>query len=275
MDLKTLKDIPPWEWPEGTGKMFLRILGDDQADESDRLLAVELAGDFTVIDDELAEALLSIVRSGDETEELRGKASISLGPALEHAAATGFEDADDILLSEEVFLEIQRYLRELFLDADVPQDVRRRILEASVRAPQAWHRDAVRAAYSSDDEAWKVTSVFCMRFVSGFDDQILEALDSGDPAIQYQAVCAAGDWEIDAAWRHIAALVTWDEIDKPLLLAVIEAVASIRPEEAPEILGDLADSDDEEIVEAVFEAFAMAEGSTEDEDNDEEPDEYF
>ena len=275
MDLKTLKDIPPWEWPEGTGKMFLRILGDDQADESDRLLAVELAGDFTVIDDELAEALLSIVRSGDETEELRGKASISLGPALEHAAATGFEDADDILLSEEVFLEIQRYLRELFLDADVPQDVRRRILEASVRAPQAWHRDAVRAAYSSDDEAWKLTSVFCMRFVSGFDDQILEALDSGDPAIQYQAVCAAGDWEIDAAWRHIAALVTWDEIDKPLLLAVIEAVASIRPEEAPEILGDLADSDDEEIVEAVFEAFAMAEGPTEDEDNDEEPDEYF
>jgi hypothetical protein len=185
----------------------------------------------------------------------------------------GFEDADDILLSEEVSLEIQRYLRELFLDADVPQDVRRRILEASVRAPQAWHRDAVRAAYSSDDEAWKVTSVFCMRFVSGFDDQILEALDSGDPAIQYQAVCAAGDWEIDAAWRHIAALVTWDEIDKPLLLAVIEAVASIRPEEAPEILGDLADSDDEEIVEAVFEALAMAEGPTE--DDDEEPDEYF
>jgi len=273
MDLKTLKDIPPWEWPEGTGKMFLRILGDDQADESDRLLAVELAGDFTVIDDELAEALLSIVRSGDETEELRGKASISLGPALEHAAAMGFEDADDILLSEEVSLEIQRYLRELFLDADVPQDVRRRILEASVRAPQDWQRDAVRAAYSSDDEAWKLTSVFCMRFVSGFDDQILEALDSGDPEIQYQAVCAAGDWEIDAAWPHIAALVTWDEIDKPLLLAVIEAVASIRPEEAPEILGDLTDSDDEEIVEAVFEALAMAEGPTE--DDDEEPDEYF
>ncbi len=275
MDLKTLMDIPPWEWPEDTGKMFLGILGDDQADESDRLLVAELAGDFTVIDDELAEALLSMVRSGDETEEIRGKASISLGPAIEHAATMGFEDADDILLSEGVFLEVQQSLRELFLDADVPQDVRRRILEASVRAPQDWHRDAIRAAYSSDDEGWKLTSVFCMQFVSGFDDQILEALDSNDAGIQYQAVCAAGDWEIEAAWPHIAALVTWDEIDKPLLLAVIEAVASIRPDEAPGILGALADSDDEEIVEAVFEALAMAEGSTEDEDDDEESDEYF
>jgi hypothetical protein len=275
MDLKTLTDIPPWEWPEDTGKMFLGILGDDQADESDRLLAAELAGDFTIINDELAEALHSIVRSGDETEELRRKASISLGPALEYADTMGFEDADDILLSEELFLELQQSLRELFLDADVPQDVRRRILEASVRAPQDWHRDAIRAAYFSDDEAWKLTSVFCMQFVSEFDDQILEALDSNDPEIQYQAVCAAGNWEIDAAWPHIAALVTGDEIDKPLLLAAIEAVASIRPEEAPGMLGALAGSDDEEIVEAVFEALAMAEGPTEDEDDDEEPGQYF
>ena len=37
----------------------------------------------------------------------------------------------------------------------------------------------------------------------------------------------------------------------PLLLAAIEAVASIRPEEAPEVLDDLLDSEDEEIADAV------------------------
>lgn len=272
MDLKTLKDTPPWEWPEDTGKMFLGILGDDRTDEFDRLLAAELAGDFTIIGDELAEALLSIVRSGDETEQLRGKASISLGPALEHASTMGFEDADDILLSEEVFLEIQQSLRELFLDADVPEDVRRRILETSARSPKDWHRDAVRAAYSSGDEAWRLTAVFCMQFVSGFDDQILEALDGDAPDLRYEAVCAAGNWGLEAAWPHIAALVTGDETDKPLLLAAIEAVASIRPEEAPEILNDLTDSDDEEIVEAVFDALALAGEPTEEEESG---DEYF
>ena len=91
MDLRTLRKIPPWDWPEGTGKMFLDILRDDQAAEGDRLLAAELAGDFTVINDELVDALLSILRSGDESETLRGKAVISLGPVLEHADMHGFE----------------------------------------------------------------------------------------------------------------------------------------------------------------------------------------
>ena len=39
MDLKTLKDLPPWDWPEDTDKMLLDILLDEQADASDRLLA--------------------------------------------------------------------------------------------------------------------------------------------------------------------------------------------------------------------------------------------
>ena len=62
MELKILEDLPPWEWPEGTDKMLLEVLCDNQKDKSDRLLAAELAADYTVINDELADALLSIVR---------------------------------------------------------------------------------------------------------------------------------------------------------------------------------------------------------------------
>jgi len=45
MNIKTLKDIPPWQWPKTAGNMFLDVLHEDQADASDRLLAAELAGD--------------------------------------------------------------------------------------------------------------------------------------------------------------------------------------------------------------------------------------
>jgi hypothetical protein len=152
MDLKTLKDTPTWEWPEGAETMFLGILRDDRADESHRLLAAELAGDFTVINDELADVLLSILCSGDESEKMRGKTAISLGPALENADMDGFDDPDDVAISEQTFRKIQETLRKLYMDADVPKEVRRRTLEASVRAPQNWHPDAVRAAYSSDDD---------------------------------------------------------------------------------------------------------------------------
>src|SRR6266545_4779701 len=268
--LKVLRDTPPWEWPEGAGKMFLDILRDKQAAEGDRLLAAELAGDFTVINDELADALLAILRSGDESEKLRGEAAIGLGPALEHADMHGFEDVDEVPIAEGTFHRIQASLRNLYMDADVPKDVRRRILEASVRAPQNWHSEAVRAAYGSDDEAWRLTAVFCMRFVRGFDEQILEALDSESPDIHYEAVSAAGDWGVDAAWPHVVALIRAEGTAKPLLLAAIGAVAAIRPQEAAEILGELTLSDDEDVAEAVAEALALAEGPLDEDDEDDE-----
>lgn len=282
MNLKTLQDTPPWEWPEEAGKMFLGILRDEKADESERLLAAELAGDSTVINDELADALLAIVCNGDEPEDLRARAVISLGPALEYTDIDGFDDPDYVPISEQTFIRLQKMLRKLYMDAEVPKEVRRRILEASVRAPQDWHRDAVRAAYSSDDEDWRLTAVFCMRFVRGFEERILQSLDSRNPDIHYEAVCAAGNWEIDAAWSHIAGLVISEDTDKSLLFAAIDAAASIRPHEASEILVELIESDDEDIVEAAYDALGMAEAlavedwdEDNDDDNDDDDDEFL
>ncbi len=186
---------------------------------------------------------------------------------------SGFEDADDVAIAKRTFHQIQASLRELYADTNIPNAVRRRILEASVRAPQDWHRDAVRAAYSSDDEPWRLTAVFCMRFVRGFDPQILDALESANPDIHYEAVMATGTWAVNAAWRHVAALVTSGKPDKALMLAAIDAVAAIRPREARAILSDLTDSDDEDIVEAVYEALAMTEAPADMDDDDHDVDE--
>ena len=268
MSLRTLKDTPPWDWPEGTGKMLLETLRDHRTSESDLLLATELAGDYTVINDKLVEALLSIVRSGNKSDQVRGRAAISLGPVLEHADTDGFEDADDVPITERTFHGTQESLRKLYMDADIHKEVRRRILEASVRAPQDWHHDAVRAVYASGDEVWRLTAVFCMRFVRGFEEQILEALGSQNLDIHYEAVLAAGNWGVDAAWPQVAALVTSEKTDKPLRLAAIEAAASIRPQEAAVIFADLTNSDDEDIVEAVYDAMAMAEGLVAEGDED-------
>ena len=270
MDLKILERTPPWEWPEDAGPFFLKILGDDQADESDRCLAAELAGDFTVISDDTVHALLSITANPNESEKLRGISVISLGTALANADMMGFEDPDDIIISEKTFIKIQEMLHNLFMDTDIPTDVRRRILEASVRAPQDWHGESVRAAFSSDEKAWRLTAVFCMQFIRGFDDQILEALNDKNADIHYHAVCAAGNWAVDAAWPHIRALVDGDATDKPLLLAAIDAVVNIRPQAAAEVLGDFINDDDQEVVDAVYEALAMAEALNEIDDEDED-----
>ena len=270
MDLKILKDTPSWEWPEGAGKLFLEVLQDDKADESDRILAADLAGDFTVINNELADELLSIVQSGDRSDELRAKAVISLGPVLEYAYVDGFEEPVDAPIAEETFHRIQESLHRFYVDTAVPTLVRRRTLEAAVRAPQDWHREAIRAAYSSDDEDWRLTAVFCMQYISGFDEQILESLEDENPDIHYEAVRAAGSWQLDAAWPHVTSLVASEETEKYLLLAAIDAVAGIRPREAGVLVVHLIDSDDEDIVEAADEAMGMGEWLSELDDLDEE-----
>jgi hypothetical protein len=153
------------------------------------------------------------------------KTAISLGPALECAYMHGFDDAEDVPISENKFHETQEPLCKLYMDTNILKEVRRRFLEASVRAPQDWHQSAIREAYFSADESWRLTAVFCMRFVRGFNEQILQALDTENQDIHCESVCAAGNWEVDAAWSHIAALITAEEMDKYLLMAAIEAVA--------------------------------------------------
>jgi hypothetical protein len=225
------------------------------------MIAVELAGNYVVVNDEIFAGLLSIVAGARESEDLRARAAIALGPALEAGCMDGFDDLDGVPISERCYLETKEALRELFRDAELPKEVRRRVLEASVRAPQDWHQEAIRDAYASTDEDWRLTAVFAMGYVRGFDDQILKALGSENDEIEYQAVCAAGDWGLDEAWAHVAGIVASRHADKHLLLAAVEAVACIRPREAGVVLSDLVDHDDEDIVVAAYEAMAMAEES--------------
>ena len=167
MDLKILRDTPPWEWPKDAGSRLRRTLRDGQAKPSDLLLAAELAGDLVVADDDLIQALLAIVGDGGAWPDLRAQAAISLGPVLEFTDTEGFDADAEAPISEKTLHEIQDTLRDLFADAAVPRLVRRRILEAAVRAPQDWQKGAVGAAYRSDDAEWRLTAVFCMATCAG------------------------------------------------------------------------------------------------------------
>ena len=161
---------------------------------------------------------------------------------------------------------------KFYYDAGVPKEVRRHILEAVVREPQDWHSAAVRAAFASDDENWQLTAVFCMHFIKGFDRQIIEALESDNSDIRYEALLAAGNWQLKKAWPSVARLLTDADIDKTMLLAAIDAAAGIGIPEAVNSLAQFLNADDDDIVDAVNEALAMLEGGGFDDGYDEEND---
>jgi len=271
MDIASLQESPPWEWPEHAVDYLLNILRNAEEPESRRLTAAEMVGDVAVVNDDLAEALLAIGQDDKAPEALRRQALLSLGPALEYADIEGFDDPEEMVISETTFLRVVQGLRDLFEDPKLPDPLRQAALEASVQAPDDWHADAVRSAFSSEDEGWKLTAVFCMGFLPGFEKQILEALESQNEDIHHEAVIAAGNWEVEEAWSHIAGLVTDRDTDKYLLLAAMEAAAAIRPQEALEILAPHLDTDDEDIVEAARDAMAMAQGFLEEDEEEGEP----
>lgn len=280
MDVKDLMQIPPWEWPSNAGVLLFKTVLDKQADESDRVIAAELAGDLVAMNEDLADALLSILRDGGEPEDLRASAAIGLGPVLERADTEllddeDFDEPESVPITVEKFQSLRDSLRQIYSDESYPKEVRRRAMEAAVRAPQDWQSGAIREAYASGDKDWMMTAVFASGYVRGFETEILEALESPDPEIHLEAVRAAIRRELDVAWPHVVELARSPSTDKPLRLAAIEAVGNIRPGEAGEILEVLAGSEDEELAEAAEEALAMAQamsGEFEDEEEDDEDD---
>jgi len=277
IDLTMLNDMEPWEWPEGSRQAIKKVLHDQGAPVEERMLAAELGGDLVVMDDEMAGLLVSIVSSAEEPAKVRERAAISLGPVLEECDMDGFDDPYvEPTVTEATFLRIQKALRAVHDQRSAPKDVRRRALEAAVRAEGDWQRSAIREAYRSSDPEWKLTAVFCMQYVEGFDGPVMEALKSKDSELHREAVRTAGARNLERAWPHVRNLLLADgEGDKDLLLTAIAAAGEICPEDEREVIEELLDSEDEDVVEAARDAIETLDigggdwdGDLEEEDED-------
>lgn len=273
MNIQALNDTPPWEWPDEAAEIIKKALKDKNTPENDRVLASELAGDEVVMNDEVADLLLTLIADENEVEDLRCNAAISLGPALEYAYIMEFDNPDDIVLSEKAFHKVEKGLEEIYNNDGVSDTVRRHVLEGAVRSPQDWQVERIKEAYARDDKDWKLTAVFGMGHIEGFEKEIMESLDSDVPEIHLEAIYAAGRQEIADSWPHVKAILENKKSERDLLIAAINVSASINPEECQMILDEYCDSPNEEIADAAEEAFHLAEvlqAEFGDEEDDEE-----
>ncbi|MBI4909899.1 MAG: hypothetical protein HY820_40145 [Acidobacteria bacterium] len=278
-DINLLKETPPWEWPPAAKNIIAGTLKDKSQPEADRALAATFAGELVVMDDDLADLLLASLNDPSDPLEVRSAAAIAFGPALEVIETDGFDEDpySEPPVTKPVFERIQQALRAIHDDSTLSTELRRRALEASVRQEQEWHPSAIRAALKSADELWQVTAVFCMRYVPGFEEEILTSLNSTNTKILAEAVLSAGQRAIQEAWPRISALLSSKKTDRHVLLSAISAAAYMENEDVGELLEAFSQSSDAEIAEVAEEAleehemFGAIPGEDADFDEDDAP----
>jgi len=271
MNLADLQNTPAWDWPETARQTILKSLTNRSAPLDERLLAAELAYDVSPDHDDVVAGLTDVVGEAGAPEELRARAALAIGPALETAFQGAVSDAGESL-SDPIFRKAQKALKRIYDNANESVDVRRCVFEALVRAPEDWHKAAVREAYDREGDGWQRSAVFAMRFVPGFKDEILEALESEDEEVLFNAICAAAERDVRDAWPYVEELVGDETTAKEILIAAIDATPLLAPdaEAVNEALEHLLMHDDEEIVEAATEAMSSIGEAGEDEDWDED-----
>ena len=242
-----------WQRPEQARALILKGLR--SPDEGVRRLAGSLT--FGVLDPELAGEVERLF-DHDPAEKVRVQAVAALGSAFESMGILAWEGSEfsDSPMTRAQFRRIKRKLEALYRDASAPETIRRRALEALVRAPEDWHREAVRAAWSGDEPRWQVTAVRCMGIVEGFDAQILEAIGSDSPDLQHAALEALLDYPVEDAGDAVIRLAASEETPRELLFMAFEVLMALRPRGSLDALGPLLESGDKEIAAAAGEAFA-------------------
>jgi hypothetical protein len=244
-DLKYLASVGSWERPEDAKALILQGLR--SPDAAVQLTALELAAQQ--MDEEIATAVGRALDM-DPKVAVRVRAAIAFGPALETMSAEeGWEGPDlgDLPMSMPRFHDLERRLEEVYRDAAEPKEMRRKALEAAVRSPRPWQQDVIRSAWASDDVEWRLTAVFCMGCVAGFEDEILEAVDSDSPELKIEAVRALGARGIQPAGDDLMRFAASDDTPYELRLVAIEALSGIGLKSSAELLKSLSESADEEI----------------------------
>jgi hypothetical protein len=221
-----------------------------------------------LMDDDVVRALLEIV-AGPASEEIRADAVIALGPILEEAGmdydvGVPYELDPEFGpgISQESYETLVHDLRALYDDEAQPKLIRRRAFEVLVRDPRGWQAEDIRRHFAGADEDWKLTAVFAMGYIAGFEKEIAATLKSAEGLMLVEAVRSAGAQGVPAAAKRIGDLAMDEDADTTLRLVAIAALSNVH-KNSEEILQELLESDDEDIAEAAeaaLEEVSMGEG---------------
>lgn len=245
MDLDALEALPTWEWPAGADAIVAEVLRG--SDREARLRAARLAGHL--YHDEGTVALLTDIAAAEPDPEVRARAAVALGPALEDCdTSLGLPYGTEV--SEATFERACQVLERVARDPALPKVVRRRALEGAVRAPRGWQEALIRRACGETDPEWRMTGVFCAARYPDLHGLALEALDDAELEVRIEAVRAVGEIGAREEVARLIRLVEARDTPPDLRLAAVGSLGEMGVSQAVPALTSLLSSDDADLADA-------------------------
>jgi len=255
-ELDALLSSPSYSWPASAAGVVEQAL--DSADPDTLLRSLGIAGDLAVMNQRIATRLLALI-AGSGSAPARVAAVLAFGPALEQAFQVGLDHPfdrsfDEPALTPALFDRIRATLGTLFHDLSQPDELRRASLKSSIHASDSWHREAVSEAFGRPELEWKVTAIYCMGRLAGFEAELVGALASTDQRLKCEAVRSVALRQLEAAGPIVLELAGRTSLGAPVRQAAIEALGWLCPPGSGELLRRLAGSDDQTLAELADQA---------------------
>lgn len=248
--LKTFRLKAIEEWPRDSDEILLEIINNNKISMRTRQEAIEFASDLAVVDLKVVRAFCTIIKNSEESYELRSSAISGLSDILaevsspEYQAEIKFVDPNEDIIKISDFDEVRQLLQQIFYNKHEIPEIKRRALEVSATLPDIWHSEAIKEAYADGDVAWRLTALYCMRFVDGFEKEICQELLSRNADMQQYALIAVKMKKIASVWPQVRGIIEAERINEDVFYAALEAGIAINPQAMPEILTSLSDFDD-------------------------------
>lgn len=235
--LKGLTELADEDTLVNFDEFALAILNDP--DPSVRVMAIRLLGECDAV--HLLPAMTEMMM-GDSDETVRAAAAAHLGVFVLRGELENLPDTLRIANFQNLF--------DVATGHDLPS-IRRRALESLGYSSNPKVHKLIQEAFDSKDILWKASALYAMGRSADerWADLVMGMLESPDLEVQYEAVRAAGELELQDSLEKLLELLEEEEEVTDLRLALIWAISQIGGNEAKARLESLVEEarDDEEI----------------------------
>ena len=216
----------------------ISLMGVDDSDPRVRAASINLLWECD--DDRLAPKFIQIMHN-DPDEVVRATAASALGMFIY------LGELDEI--PGKLLKQIETTLLGAMNNPKESNLVQRRVLEALGYSSLAEVSPLIEKAYRMEDEQWQSSSLFAMGRSSDtkWERHVLDRLDAQDE-IQFEAVRAAGELELESAREPLLAMLNSSEqdVDEDLRDAAIWSLSKIGGEDVRDAIEKLMDETEDE-----------------------------